>query len=103
MDSFSSSLKVPLLVSLPIFTLVSVAATGRRTGRSTTPDKTNIPNTETNRKKMKIQKDKDFSVQEIVLQGQVPYQKTLYGAKLQIMSLTINLSIFVMVTKYVGF
>lgn len=47
MDSLSRSLKVPLLVSLLGFIKLSVAATGRRTGRSTTPDKTNIPNTET--------------------------------------------------------
>lgn len=71
MDSLSRSLKVPLLVSLVDFLMLSVAATGRRTGRSTTPDKTNIPNTEMQRKKMKLENDKDFSVQEIAQQGQL--------------------------------
>jgi hypothetical protein len=45
MDNFSRSLKVPLLVVAADFPLSSVAATGRRTGSSTNPDKTKIPNT----------------------------------------------------------
>lgn len=54
MDNLSRSLKVPLLVVVPLLAaasdfliLSSVAATGRRTGSRTMPDKTNIPNTDT--------------------------------------------------------
>ena len=53
MDSLSRSLKDPLLVSLVCFSVLSVAATGKRTGSSTIPDKTNMPKTETNRKNIK--------------------------------------------------
>jgi hypothetical protein len=45
MDNLSRSLKVPLLVVAVVFTLSSVAETGRRTGSSTMPDMTKIPNT----------------------------------------------------------
>lgn len=45
--NLSRSLKVLLLVvAVAGFTLLSVAATGRRTGNSRTPENTNIPNTE---------------------------------------------------------
>lgn len=45
MDNLSRSLKVPLLVVLftDTFKLLSVAATGKRIGSSTTADRINIP------------------------------------------------------------
>ena len=54
-DNLSRSLKVLLLVELfaDSFKLLSVAATGRRTGSSTMPDKTNIPNAVHSSKKMR--------------------------------------------------
>lgn len=63
----SRSLKVPLLlVELAVFIELSVAATGRRTGRSTIPDSANMPNTITDSREGKNEFSSAFKVNHMI-------------------------------------